>query len=157
MYFAATGCHENQSNIPGEIEPYGWKIGLKNPRKDTKIVEEAAAHNEEVKKQKTILKHQRQQQMLLKKGVDRLLSDRFYRQMYENFKEREGQFPAANPTLLLPHSDNTKIIDQSVKNPNPRKKQYSNHLARILSEDCMMESPAEELRRNNRRIRNKSV
>jgi len=49
--------------------------------------------------------------MLMKKGVDRLLSDKFYRQMYENFKEREGQYPLTNYRSSLTES---KIIDQSL-------------------------------------------
>jgi len=31
--------------------------------------------------------------MLLKKGIDRLLGDKFYREMYENYKERNGLYP----------------------------------------------------------------
>lgn len=47
----------------------------------------------------------------MKKGVDRLLGDKFYRQMYENFKEREGQYPLTNYRSSLADA---KIIDQSL-------------------------------------------
>jgi hypothetical protein len=32
MYFAATGLREDSQEPPEEIEPFGWKIGIRNPR-----------------------------------------------------------------------------------------------------------------------------
>ena len=65
----------------------------------------------------------------MKKGVDRLLSDKFYRQMYENFKEREGQYPTGNQKK----NDGGKNFDPAQamleggnSRGGPRKRQYTN-------------------------------
>jgi len=33
MYFAATGQYEDQQEPPDEVEPFGWRIGIKNHRR----------------------------------------------------------------------------------------------------------------------------
>jgi len=40
MYFAATGQYEDQQEPPDELEPFGWRIGLKNHRKGSQVFSE---------------------------------------------------------------------------------------------------------------------
>ena len=35
MYFAATGHREDSTEPPDEVEPFGWKIGIRNSRKSS--------------------------------------------------------------------------------------------------------------------------
>ena len=64
--------------------------------------------------------------MILKKGIDKLLNDKFYREMYENYKDLNNK----PQNSLLP---GMKQVQNSGK--KSIKKSYPNELTRILDDD----------------------
>ena len=67
--------------------------------------------------------------MLMRKGIDKLINDKFYRNMYDNYKETQGCYRGSGGLADM----YTEKIDMKGKKP------YQNELARILNEDCEME------------------
>ena len=63
--------------------PFGWNLGIK------KQSESEILRIQKINKDRQLLnlRHQRKNQMILKKGIDKLLNDKFYREMYENYKD----------------------------------------------------------------------
>lgn len=70
--------------------------------------------------------------MLLKKGIDKLINDKFYREMYENYKESQGHFKGSGGI--------SEYYTEQVKDKPNKKQPYQNELARILHEDCQQDA-----------------
>tara|TARA_B110000285_G_C14669889_1_gene399852 strand:+ start:318 stop:575 length:258 start_codon:yes stop_codon:yes gene_type:complete len=81
-------------------------------------------------KQIRSLRQQERQQKALKSGIDKLTNDKFYRDMYDDYKETQGCYRGSRGIIDM-YSD----IEQPPKNLN-KKQPYQNELARILNEDC---------------------
>ena len=59
----------------------------------------------------------------MKKGIEKLMTDKLYRNMYENYKETQGHF----------RGQKKSIVDQLVPDEDRlNRKSYRNELAKIL-------------------------
>lgn len=74
--------HDDGSGVLAEIEPFGWKIGLKAGGHKYQQEQERLRQQRQVQH----LKHQRKQQRHLQRGIEKLMHNAHYRQMYEKFK-----------------------------------------------------------------------
>ena len=73
---------DDGSGSLAEVEPFGWKIGIKAGGKKFQLEQEKQKHLRQLQH----LRHQRQQQKHLQRGIEKLMHNSHYRQMYERFK-----------------------------------------------------------------------
>jgi len=73
---------DDGSGVLAEVEPFGWKIGIRPGGQQYQL------HQEHMRQQRQMqqLKHQRKQQKQLQRGIEKLMHNQHYRQMYEKYK-----------------------------------------------------------------------
>merc|ERR1712070_606039 len=79
---------DDGSGVLSEAEPFGWKIGLKPGGPKHQMEQERQRQQRQLQH----LRHQRKQQQHLQRGIEKLMHNAHYRQMYEKYKGTQQKY-----------------------------------------------------------------
>lgn len=92
---------DDGSGVLAEAEPFGWKIGIKPGGQQYQMEQERMRQQRQMQH----LRHQRKQQDHLQRGIEKLMHNAHYRQMYEKFKGAQQKYKNELERILTEDCD----------------------------------------------------